>query len=90
VNITTDQIELGEAISRLVMSWIAFVATFLTTAFFLGLLVWCIFKHDDWAAKCTVGVVDGFLLALLQIIFKHVFPDRSGAKKDDAKEPVKA
>lgn len=89
MKITPEQVELGEAISRLVMSWLAFVATFLTTAFFLGLLVWCIVKHDDWAAKLTVGVVNGFLLSLLRIIFKHVFPDRSVIMPNETKAAVK-
>jgi hypothetical protein len=62
------------------MSWLAFLATFVTTAFFLGLLVWCIIRHDDWAAKITVGFVDAFLLSLLHIIFKSVFPNKAAAK----------
>jgi hypothetical protein len=81
LKITTEQVELGEAVSRLVMSWLAFLATFATTAGFLGLLVRCIFRHDDWAAKITVGVIDGFLLSLLHIIFKHFFSDRPVPKE---------
>jgi uncharacterized membrane protein (DUF2068 family) len=82
MNITPEQIELGEAVSRLVMSWLAFVATFATTAAFLGLLVWSIYKHDDWAAKVTLGVVNGFLLSLLHIIFRSVFSQKSTEKKN--------
>jgi hypothetical protein len=81
VTITPDQIELFDAVSRLVMSWLAFIATFAATAFLLALLVWCILRHDDWAAKLTVGIVDSFLLSLLRIIYKHVFSDRSSAKR---------
>ena len=69
------------------MSWLAFIATLVATAFFLGLLVWCILHHDDWAAKVTVGVVDGFLLSLLHIIFKYVFPSRPD-KDPAARLPV--
>jgi hypothetical protein len=89
VKITPEQIELGEAISRLVMSWLCFVATLLTTAFFLSLLVRSMLNHDDWAAKLAVGVVDGFLLSLLRIIFKNVFPDRSSAKREDEEVTAK-
>lgn len=90
MKITSEQVEIGEAVSRLVMSWLAFAAIFLATAFFLGLLVWCIVKHDDWAAKLTVGVVNSFLLSLLRIIFKHIFPDRSAVLSGEASAGAKA
>jgi hypothetical protein len=77
VTLTTEQVEIGTAISQVVMSWVAFIATLIATAAFLGFLVWCVLKHEDIAAKIVVGVIDSFLLNLLRIIFKHVFYDRS-------------
>lgn len=76
--ITQEQINLAEALSRVVMSWLAFLATCLATAAFLGLLFWCIINHQDATAKIVIGFVDVFMLQLLSIIFKHLFYPRSG------------
>jgi hypothetical protein len=76
LNITQEKIEVGEAAGRLLMTWFAFIATFATTAIFLGILVWCIVRHDDWAAKATLGVINGILLSLLHVIFRNIFPSR--------------
>jgi hypothetical protein len=85
LKITEEQLDIAQAMSRIVMAWLAFLCVFVTTGSFLGLLVYCVLKHEDVAAKVIVGVINGFLLSLLRIIFKHVFPDgtpkKQGAKK---------
>lgn len=88
MNVTPEQVEIGTAISQIVMAWLAFFGTCVTTAFFLGFLIWCVINHEDASAKIVVGVIDTFLLNLLRIIFKHIFYDRS--QKAAKAEAVKA
>lgn len=88
MKITPDQVGIGQAVSCLMMSSLAFIVAFITAAIFLGWLVWCIAKHDDWAAKITLSIVNGFSLSLLHIIFKHVFPTPLFSEKDGKAAPV--
>ena len=77
MKLTPEQVELGNAVSQIVMSWLAFLAACAATTFFLGFLVWCVVKHEDASVKVVIGVIDTFLLNLLRIIYKHIFYDRS-------------
>ncbi len=70
----TDKVDLARAIGQVVMTWLAFVATFLITFFFLGFFVWCVFHDKDTSTKWVTGIIDGFLLQLLTIIYKSIFP----------------
>jgi ABC-type nickel/cobalt efflux system permease component RcnA len=77
MKITPEQVAIGEDLSRLVMAWIAFLATLIATAVLLTLLVWCVLEGKHWEATVIVGVVNGFLLTLLIIIFRYIFNRRS-------------
>lgn len=74
--LTAEQVEIAEAISRIVMAWIAFVVTIAVTLFFLGFLVFCILKNEDKAVKIVLTVVNVFLLQLLTIIYKSIFTQK--------------
>jgi len=61
------------------MTWLAFIMISVIFIAFLGLLFWCIIKHDDWAAKTTVGAIDGLLIILLRTVFNNLFPGKQSA-----------
>jgi succinate dehydrogenase hydrophobic anchor subunit len=62
------------AVGQVVMSWIAFIVTGLVTLFFLAFFVYCVVKDRGPAAASITAVLDGFMLILLQIIYKSLFP----------------
>jgi len=82
MKVTPEQVQLGEAISQIAMSWLAFLGTTATTVFFLGFLVWCVLKHEESSAEIVVGVINSFLLILLIIMFRHIFYDRASKKME--------
>lgn len=72
-----ERVELIEAIGQVVMTWLAFLTTGVVTLFFLGFFVWCVAKDRGMAATSITGVLNGFLLSLLTIIFRSLFPGPS-------------
>jgi hypothetical protein len=71
--LTTEQVELGAALSRIVMAWIAFIITTFVTLFFLAFLVRCVLQKETAAAQVILGVVNIFLLQLSKIMYKSIF-----------------
>lgn len=74
---TAEQVDLADAIGRIVMAWIAFLVTIVVTLFFLGFLVYCILKHEDKAVNIVLTVVNVFLLQLLTIIYRSIFTQKN-------------
>jgi hypothetical protein len=77
MNFSKDHVDIAEAMSQIVMAWLAFIGAGLVTAFFLCFFVWCVVNQKGLAANSFGGVINCFLIQLLRIIFKHLFPDRS-------------
>jgi uncharacterized membrane protein YagU involved in acid resistance len=63
-----------QAVGQVVMTWIAFIATGLVTLILLAFFVYCVVKERGTAATLVTGVLNGFLLVLLQIIYRSLFP----------------
>ena len=79
--LTLEQVDLADALGRVVMAWIAFAVTILVTLFFLGFLVFCIVRHEDNAVKVILTIVDVFILQLLTIIYKSIFYQKKAEKR---------
>jgi hypothetical protein len=69
-----DKLAFVRAVGQVVMTWIAFIATGLVTLILLAFFVYCVVKERGTAATLITGVLNGFLLALLQIIYRSLFP----------------
>ncbi|MHB1701515.1 MAG: hypothetical protein ACYCSN_15555 [Acidobacteriaceae bacterium] len=71
-----EKLAFVRAVGQVVMTWIAFIMTGLVTLIMLAFLVYCIIKQKECgdAATWISGTLNIFLLALLQIIYKSLFP----------------
>jgi len=71
-----DKLAFVRAIGQVIMTWIAFIVTGLVTIFLLAFFVYCVLTERGTAATTVTGVLDTFLLVLLRIIFKNLFPTK--------------
>ena len=69
-----EKLAFVRAVGQVVMTWIAFIVTGLVALAMLGFFVYCVIKERGTAATLISGVLNGFLLVLLQIIYKSLFP----------------
>lgn len=76
-----DRLDFIRAIGQVVMTWLAFIATGLVTFILLAFFIYCVVKDRGTAATLVTGVLNGFLLVLLQIIYKSLFPSPKESKK---------
>jgi hypothetical protein len=71
-----EKLAFVRAVGQVVMTWIAFIVTGLVALAMLAFFVYCVIKERGAAATLISGILNGFLLVLLQIIYKSLFPSK--------------
>lgn len=69
-----EKLAFVRAVGQVVMTWIAFIVTGLVALAMLAFFAYCVIKERGGAATLISGVLNSFLLVLLQIIYKSLFP----------------
>jgi hypothetical protein len=69
-----EKLAFVRAVGQVVMTWIAFIVTGFVALVMLAFVAYCVIKDRGTAATLISGVLNGFLLVLLQIIYKSLFP----------------
>jgi hypothetical protein len=76
-----EKLAFVRAVGQVLMTWIAFIGTGIVTLILLAFFLYCVIKGLGTAATLVTGLLNGFLLALLQIIYKSLFPSEKPAKR---------
>jgi uncharacterized membrane protein YagU involved in acid resistance len=69
-----EKLAFVRAVGQVVMTWIAFIVTGLVALAMLAFFAYCVINERGASATLISGILNGFLLALLQIIYKSLFP----------------
>jgi len=69
-----EKLAFVRAVGQVVMTWIAFIVTGLVALAMLAFFAYCVIKERGTEATMISGVLNTFLLVLLQIIYKSLFP----------------
>ena len=74
MSLNDEKLAFVRAVGQVVMTWIAFIVTGLVALAMLAFFTYCVIEERGTDATLISGVLNGFLLVLLQIIYKSLFP----------------